>query len=111
MFSGKEMTTNTCKGTFGNMGTPIRSGRSILLERTLTKKMLQSGYVTETVSWFNNNYPMNDMGRRTERNHRKKLIVGKSYKITYQDRSTVKAERIIDVRERKRSGIKSIVQA
>ncbi|MCL4359104.1 MAG: WYL domain-containing protein [Candidatus Thermoplasmatota archaeon] len=105
IFSGKEITTNACEGTFGNMGTLIRSGRSILLERALTKNMLYSGSATETVSWFNENYPMNDMGRRAERNHRRKLIVGRSYKITYQDRSTVKTERIIDVRERKRKYI------
>ena len=105
MFSGKEITTNACEGTFGNMGTLIRSGRSILLERALTKNMLQSGSPEETVAWFNENYPMDDMGRRAERGHRTKLIVGKSYKITYQDRSTVKTERIIDIRERKRKYI------
>lgn len=43
IFSGKEITTNACEGTFGNMGTLIRSGRSILLERGLTKNMLSSG--------------------------------------------------------------------
>ena len=105
MFSGKEITTNACEGTFGNMGTLIRSGRSILFEKALTKNMLHSGSAVETASWFNENYPMNDMGRRAERNHRRKLIVGKSYKITYQDRSTVKTERIIDIRERKRKYI------
>ncbi|MHB8561624.1 MAG: recombinase family protein [Thermoplasmataceae archaeon] len=105
MFSGKEITTNACEGTFGNMGTLIRSRRSILHERALTKNMLQSGSPEETVAWFNENYPMDDMGRRAVRNHRKKLIVGKSYKITYQDRSTVKTERIIDIRERKRKYI------
>ena len=105
MFSGKEITTNACEGTFGNMGTLIRSGRSILLERALTKNMLQSGSPKETVAWFNENYPMNDMGRRAERGHRTKLIVGKSYKITYQDRSTVKTERTIDIRERRRKYI------
>ena len=87
------------------MGTLIRSGRSILLERALTRNMLHSGSTAETVSWFNENYPMNDMGRRAERNHRKKLIVGRSYNITYRDRSTVKTERMIDVKERKRKYI------
>ncbi len=105
MFSGKEITTNACEGTFGNMGTLIRSGRSILLERALTKNMLHSGSVSETITWFNKSYPMNDMGRRAKRNHRRKLIVGKSYKIIYQDRSTVKTERIIDIKERKRKYI------
>ena len=105
MFLGKEITTNACEGTFGNMDTLIRSGRSILLERALTKNMLHSGSAEETISWFNENYPMNDMGRRAKRNHRRKLIVGRSYRITYQDRSTVKTERIIDVEERKRKYI------
>ncbi len=75
MFSGKEITTNACEGTFGNMGTLIRSGRSILLEGALTKNKLHSGSATETASWFYGNYPMNDMGRRAKRNHRRKLIV------------------------------------
>ena len=110
VFSGKEITTNACEGTFGNMGTLIRSGRSILLERALTKNMLHSGSAEETVAWFNENYPMNDMGRRAERNHRRKLIIGKSYKITYQDRATVKTERIIDLKERKRKYITAYCQ-
>ena len=88
-----------------SMGTLIRSGRSILLERALTKNMLHSGSAPETITWFNESYPMNDMGRRAKRNHRRKLIVGKSYKITYQDRTTVKTERIIDIKERKRKYI------
>ena len=45
------------------------------------------------------------MGRSATRDHRRKLIVGKSYKITYQDRSTVKTERIIDIKERRRKYI------
>jgi predicted DNA-binding transcriptional regulator YafY len=84
---------------------PAFTGRSILLERALTKNMLHSGSAEETNSWFNESYPMKDMGRRSKRNHRKKLIVGKSYKITYQDRSTVKTERIIGIKERKRKYI------
>jgi hypothetical protein len=44
---------------------------------------------------------MNEMGRREERNDRRKIIVSKSYKIIYLDRSTVKTEKIIDVREEK----------
>ena len=43
MFSGREITTNACEGTFWNRGTLIRSGRSIVLERALTKNMLASG--------------------------------------------------------------------
>ena len=104
-FSGKEIITNACEGTFGSMGTLIRSGRSILLERALTKNMLHSGSAEETISWFNESYPMNDMGRRATRDHRRKLIVDKGYKITYQDRSTVKTERIIDIKERRRKYI------
>lgn len=107
MFSGKEITTNYCEGTFGNMGTMIRSGRSILLERAMTRKMLQSGTIDGTARWFNQNYPMSDMGRRADRNHRIKIVVGKSYKITYQDRNTVKTERIIEVKERKRKYIRA----
>ena len=75
MFSGKEITTNACEGTFGNMGTLVRSRRSIVLERILTKNMLHSGSPKETVAWFNKNYTMNDMGRREARSHRRKLIV------------------------------------
>ena len=73
MFSGKEIATNVCEGIFGNIGILIRSARRILLERALTKNMLHSGSTTETVSWFNKNYPMNDNGRRKKRNHKRKL--------------------------------------
>ncbi len=59
-----------------------------------------SGSASESISWFNESYPINDMCRSAERNHRRKVSVGRSYKITYQDISTVKTERIIDVRER-----------
>ena len=96
IFSGKEIIINDCEGTFSNMGTLIRSGRSILPERELTKIMLQSGSAEETVSWFNHNYSMKDMGRRAERNHRNKLIMGKSYKINYLNGLTDKTYRIID---------------
>ena len=102
IFTGKEITTNACEGTFGNMGALIRSGRIILLERALTRNMLMAGSASETASWFNTNYPMNDMGRRAVRGSRKKLIAGKSYKITYQDRATVKTERTIDIIRRNR---------
>ena len=59
IFNGREITTNACEGTFGNMGTLIRSGRSIVLERALTKNMLASGDIEETARWFNGSYPMN----------------------------------------------------
>ncbi len=72
---------------------------------TLAKNMLHSGAQEEAISWFNENYPMSDMSRRSTRNSRRKLVVGRSYKITYHDRTTVKTERIIDVMERKRKYI------
>ncbi|MEM4068151.1 MAG: hypothetical protein QXV17_14970 [Candidatus Micrarchaeaceae archaeon] len=105
IFRGREITTNYCEGTFGNMGTLIRSGKSILLERALTKNILHSGTVQDTTSWFNENYTMKEMGKRAVRNHRIKIIAGRRYKITYQDRNSVKTERIIDVKERKRKYI------
>ena len=61
IFNGREITTNDCEGTFGNMGTLIRSGRSIVLERALTKNMLAAGDMGETVRWFNWSYPMNGL--------------------------------------------------
>ncbi len=102
IFSGREITTNACEDTFGNMGTLIRSGRSIVLERALTKNMLASGNIEDTARWFNNSYPMSDMGRRAKRGNRVRVIVGRSYRITYLDHDTVKTERTIDVIERKR---------
>ena len=105
MFSGREITTNACEGTFGNMGTLIRSGRSVALERALTKNMLASGNIEDTARWFNNSYPMNDKGKRVERGNRVRVIVGRSYSITYLDHDTVKTERVIDVIERKRKYI------
>ena len=105
MFSGREITTNACEGTFGNMGTLIRSGRSIVLERALTKNMLASGNTEDTARWFNNSYPMNDKGKRVECGNRVRVIVGRSYRITYLDHDTVKTERTIDVIERKRKYI------
>ena len=105
IFSGREITTNACEGTFGNMGTLIRSGRSIVLERALTKNMLASGDIEDSARWFNNSYPMNDMGRRARRGTRVRVIVGRSYRITYLDHDTVKTERTIDVVERKRKYI------
>ena len=77
IFSGREITTNACEGTFWNMGTLIRSGRSIVLERALTKNMLASGNIEDTARWFNNSYPMNDMGRRAKRGNRVWVIVWK----------------------------------
>ena len=87
------------------MGTLIKSGRSIVLERALTKNMLSSGKIEETARWFNGSYPMNDMGRRAERGNRVRVIVGRSYRITYLDQDTVKTERVIDVMERRRKYI------
>ena len=105
MFSGREITTNTCEGTFGNMGTLIRSGRSIVPERALAKNMLASGGIEDTARWFNNSYPMNDISRKAKRGNRLRVIMGRSYSITYLDHDTVKTERVIDVIERKRKYI------
>ena len=41
-------------------------------------------------------------GEKAGKNNRTKIIVGSRHKITYQDNNTVKTERIIDVKERKR---------
>ena len=101
-FAGREGTSNACDETFRNMGTLIRSGLSILIERALIKNMLHSGSAEETISWFDGNYPKRDMRRGTERNHRRELVLGKKYKIIYQDRSTVKTDMTIEFRERKR---------
>ena len=59
--------------------------------------LLRTGSTSETISWFNVNYPMNDMRRRAVRDHGKKLIVGKSYRITHRDRATVNPETTTDV--------------
>ena len=48
---------------------------------------------------------MNDMGRRAEHGNRVRVIVGRSYRITYLDHDKVKTERTIDVIERKRKYI------
>jgi hypothetical protein len=105
MLSWKEIMISACEGTFEKMGTLIRSGRSIVLERALTKNMLASGDIEDTGKWFNSSYPMNDMGRRAKRGNRVRVIVGRSYRITYLDHDTVKTERTIDVIERKRKHI------
>ncbi len=81
------------------------SGRSIVLKRALTKNMLSSGWIEETARWFNGSYPMSEMGRRAERGNRVRVIVGRSYRITYLDHDTVKTERVIDLMERKRKYI------
>ena len=105
LFKEKEITSNACEGTFGNMGTYIRAGRSIKLERALTKSMFHSDSVQDTVCWLNENYLMGDMGRRAKKGGRVRIMLEKIYKITYEDRKTVKSERIIDATERKRKYI------
>ena len=62
--------------------------------------MLQFGSATDTVAWFNEYYSMNEMGGRAVRGHGRKLFFGKSYKIIYRDRTTVKTERTSDIKER-----------
>ena len=65
------------RGHIREHGSLIRSGRSIVLERTLTKNMLASGGIEEMARCFNNSYPMNDMGRRGKSGNRVRVIVGK----------------------------------
>ncbi|MGC8618603.1 MAG: hypothetical protein ACP5UZ_07735 [Thermoplasmata archaeon] len=81
MFSGREITTNACEGTFGITGTLIRSGRSIALERALTKSMLASGKIEDTERLFNSSYPMDDMGKRAKREKGLRVVVGRTIKL------------------------------
>ena len=48
---------------------------------------------------------MNDISRKAKRGNRLRVIMGRSYSITYLDHYTVKTERTIDVIERKRKYI------
>ena len=97
IFSGKEITTNECEGTFGSIGMEIRRGRGINLERALTKIMLQRRSIPETIQWFALHYPMSDMGKRGSRGSRKKIHPNQRYCIFYTDRWNVKTLRIVDV--------------
>ncbi|KXA96077.1 hypothetical protein AKJ39_05105, partial [candidate division MSBL1 archaeon SCGC-AAA259J03] len=48
IFNGKEITTNLCEGKFGSMGMTLRSGRSMYLERALTRVHLRNQDVGTT---------------------------------------------------------------
>jgi hypothetical protein len=48
IFSGREIAANACEDTFGNMDTLIITGRSIVLERALTKNMLSPRKTEDT---------------------------------------------------------------
>ena len=80
----------------------IRQGRSIYLERAVTKVFLQKQDVETTADWFVENYPISDMGKRGTRIH---LKTGRRYRMTYVNRRKEKSERIIDLIERKRKFI------
>ncbi|KXB01843.1 hypothetical protein AKJ44_02090 [candidate division MSBL1 archaeon SCGC-AAA261F17] len=102
IFDGKEITTNLCEGRFGSMGMTLRSGRSMYLERALTRVHLRNQDVGTTYRWLVNDYPIKDLGKRGERRDRKQIEVGARYRITYVDRYGVKTEREIEVIEKKK---------
>ena len=97
IFSGKEITTNECEGTFVSIGMEIRRGRGINLEQALTKVMLQRKSIPETIQWFALHYPMSDMGKRGFRGSRNKIHPNQRYCIIYTDRWNVKTLRTVDV--------------
>ena len=105
IFEGKEITTNPCEGRFGVIGMTVRQGRSIYLERAITKVFLQKQKVGATMDWLVESYPIFDMGKRGERGTRKHLKVGGRYMMTYVNRRKEKSERMIDIIERKRNFI------
>lgn len=107
IFKGKEITTNPCEGRFGVIGMTIRQGRSIYLERAVTKVFLQKQDVGTTAGWLVGNYPISDMGKRGMRGTRTHLKAGRRYRVTYVNRRKEKSERIIDLIERKRKFIKA----
>ena len=105
IFEGKEITTNPCEGRFGVIGMSIRQGRSIYLERAVTKVFLQNQDVGTTSDWLVVNYPISDMGKRGKRGTRMHLKAGRRYMMTYVNRRKEKSERMIDIIERKRKFI------
>jgi hypothetical protein len=100
-FGGKEITTNECEGRFGVIGMELRRGRSIYLERAVTRVFLQSPGLQTTMDWLVGSYPMEGMGRRGKRGERRHLRTGERYLISYRDRWGVATERVIDVEGRK----------
>jgi len=105
IFDGKEITTNPCEGRFGVIGMTLRQGRSIYLQRAVTKVHLQKQDVGETADWLVNNYPLQSIGKRGARGDRKRIEIGGQYLITYVDRRKKKTERVIDVIDRKKKRI------
>ena len=83
----------------------IKQGRSIYLERAVTKVFLQKQDVETTADWFVENYPISDMGKRGTRGTRIHLKTGRRYRMTYVNRRKEKSERMIDLIERKRKFI------
>lgn len=105
IFIGKEITTNACEGTFGNMGVQLSLGRSISIDRALTKTIFEKQKSSTTLSWLITNYPIRDMGKRGTRGSQKKLQIGGRYKIIYRNKWCVESKRIIDVINRKKKWI------
>lgn len=105
VFYGKEITTNPCEGRFGVIGTAFRQGRSMYIERAVTRVHLQRQGPEETAGWLVENYPIQDMGMRGPRGSRTHIKVGGRYAMTYVDRLGTQTERVIDVEKRKRKVI------
>lgn len=105
IFDGKEITTNPCEGRFGVIGMMLRQGRSIYLERAVTKVHLQKQDIKTTIMWLVEQYPIKDIGKRGMRGDRKRLEIGGRYLITYVNRRGEKTERVIDVLDRKKKYI------
>lgn len=105
VFEGKEITTNSCEGKFGVMGMSMRRGRSIYIERAMTRVHLERQCVGETGRWLVESYPIRDMGRRGKRGSRVRFGIGGRYEITYVGRLGKWTERVIDVLKRKRKVI------
>jgi len=105
LFSGKEITNNMCEGRFGVIGRKLRQGRSIYMDRAVTKVHLQAQGVLGNLEWLIENYPLQDLGKRGQRRTRTHLLVGGRYQITYVNRHKERSERVVDVRGRKKRGI------
>lgn len=102
LFEGKEITNNRCEGRFGVIGLALRQGRSIQLDRALTKVHLQSEDLASNLAWLHANYPLPEMGRRGDRGSRTQIKVGHRYHMGYVNRRGEHSERDIDVLSKKR---------
>jgi hypothetical protein len=100
VFDGMEITTNACEGRFGVLGMSVRRGRSIYLERAMTRVHLQRQGLGETCSWLVESHPIQDMGKRGERGSRVRFEVGGRYEIAYVDRLGQWTRREIEVLKR-----------